>query len=336
VTGEGVTGEGVTGPGVTGPGVTGRAAPGRAVTGRAVTGRAVTGRAAPGLATARPRLYIDVQHGLCNRLRALASAAVIAEAVGRQLVVIWRPDAHCRARAGDLLRLPWPVIEDGAAEVMRARSVREWNYMEVEPGAKFDEPVLAETAAPAGDVYVRSAYVLVSPHRSGPAEARVLRALRPAEAVLDLVQRVARPSAVAVHVRMATGPGFDHLAHEAPTNWPAARHRELTEWRQASAVDRFIAALDRLVAEGGAETIFAAADLAETYAALAGRYGARLRWLSRDLYDRSTLQLQYALADLILLTAAPLFLASSGSSFSDTAQRLARPGRKMRRSGLDF
>ena len=93
----------------------------------------------PGPLAARPRLFIDLQHGLANRLRALASAAVIAQKTGRELVVIWRPDAHCEARAGDLLQLPWPVIETDAADTLRARAAREYNYMEIEPGAVFDE-----------------------------------------------------------------------------------------------------------------------------------------------------------------------------------------------------
>ncbi len=94
--------------------------------------------------------------------------------------------------------------------------------------------------------------------------------------------------------------------------------------------------LDQLIAAGRAETIFLAADLPETYAQFAERYGDRLAWLPRDQFDRSARQLQYALADLLLLTAADLLLASTWSSFSEVAQRLARPGRPINHSGRDF
>ena len=97
-----------------------------------------------------------------------------------------------------------------------------------------------------------------------------------------------------------------------------------------------MARLDALVAEGAVQRVFAAADLAATYAVLTERFRQKLQFLPRTLYDRSPVQMQYALADLILLTRAPRFLASTGSSFSDMAQRLARPGRKMERSGTDF
>ena len=110
----------------------------------------------------------------------------------------------------------------------------------------------------------------------------------------------------------------------------------MTEWRQKSDVSRFVAALDRLLADRTEQSIFVAADLAATYAALTERFGTRIHYLKRDLYDRSARQMQYALADLILLTAAPMFLASTWSSFSEVAQRLARPGRLVWQSGADF
>jgi hypothetical protein len=154
--------------------------------------------------------------------------------------------------------------------------------------------------------------------------------------VQDLVNSVRHPSRVAAHVRMATGKAFDHLSYEGPGNWPEARHRELAQWRRTSSADRFIARLDALVGQGRAETIFLAADLPETYARFAARYGDRLRVLARDRFDRSAAQLHHALADLILLSAADLFLASTWSSFSDLAQWLARPGRAVEQSGEDF
>lgn len=293
---------------------------------------------APVSLTGRPKLFIDVQHGLCNRLRALASAAVIAARTKRQLVVVWVPDHHCEARIGDVLSYGGLVVEDRAMALgLQARCARVYNYIEIEPGAHFQEPVLAPGDDwPGGDVYVRSAYTLNSPHRSDADEQYVLRGLIPAAPVLALVEQVSRPFAVAAHIRMATGQAYDHLSFESPANWPENRHQELTEWRNKSHVSHFITRLDQLIKAGQADSIFVAADLEQTYALLADRYGTRVRFLKRNLYDRSPLQIQYAFADLLLLTAAPLFLASTWSSFSDVAQRLAKPGRRVERSGWDF
>lgn len=268
----------------------------------------------------------------------MASGHAIARATGRQLVVIWVPDHHCEARIGDLLRYDGLVIEDAAtAALLRTGVGRVYNYMEIEDGSVFQEPILSDAAAYAGqDVYVRTAYSLTSPHANIAEEQRFLRALVPAPEVLDLVRRVEHPSQVAAHIRMATGEAFDHLSFESPANWPAERHAELTEWRAKSNVWKFVSRLDALVAEGRANSIFVATDLAQTYDILKDRYGSRLRYLQRDCYDRSLRQLVYAMADLLLLTAAPHFLASTWSSFSDVAQRLADPNRRVERSGYDF
>ncbi|MDA7429618.1 hypothetical protein PGB28_14200 [Primorskyibacter aestuariivivens] len=283
----------------------------------------------------RPRLFIDVQHGLCNRLRAMASGASIAQATGRELVVIWRPDHHCNARIGDLLDYDGPVIEDDVADLCRRFSSRVYNYMEIEEGAVYEEPVQAE-AFPDGDIYVRSAYTLVSSHRDEAREDSFLRALRPAAPVRELLDQVPHPNPVAAHIRMATGPRFDHLSYEAPENWPAERHAEMLHWRERSQPEAFERRLDQLIEEGKADRVFLAADLAATYERFGARYGNRLVHLPRQLYDRSARQLQYALADLLLLIAADRLLASTWSSFSDMAQRLARPGRSFEQSGQDF
>lgn len=292
---------------------------------------------APACMANKPHLFIDVQHGLCNRLRALVSAAAIAERTDRNLVVIWRPDHHCQARIGDLLNYTGIVVEDDAADVFRKRAGLQYNYMEIEADSCFEEPILPDGPAhELGDVYIRSAYTLNSPHRTHMAEQKFLRNLRPVEAVVDLVASVRHPNDIAAHIRMGTGPKFDHLSYESPNNWPEQRHKELAEWRRKSDITRFIRRFDSLIESGDAETIFVAADLARTYTTLSDRYGKRVVYLKRRLFDRSAEQMQYALADLILLASAPRMLASTWSSFSDTAQRLAPKGRPVEQSGKDF
>lgn len=282
----------------------------------------------------RARLFIDARHGLGNRLRAIASAAAIAEATDRALVIIWEPDHHCGARMTDLFRHPGPVIETPFADLFARRGGIFHNYMEVEPGAAKDAPVLAQD--PGGDVYVRSAYPLAGPHRAPARELAFLQALVPVPEVLELVRTVRRPNRVAVHVRMAGGPGHDHLRHEAPDNWTPRDHAEIAAWRARSHASRFVARLDALIADGGAETVFLAADLPDTYALFAGRYGDRVAWLARRHFDRSAEQLRHALADMLLLGAADHFLGSGWSTFSELAVMLSHGVRRIEFSGHDF
>ena len=284
------------------------------------------------------RLFIDVQHGLCNRMRAMASAASIAARTGRELVVVWCRDDHCEGDLADVFDYDGAVISSRIeADLCRARALQTYTYMEIEEGAVFEEPILpVPVEEGGGDVYIRSAYTLTGPHCHHEDEQQFLHALRPTQAVLELARSVPRHNQVACHIRISTGAGYEHLSYEGAHNWPAARHEELTFWRGRSTPERFMARLDQLIDAGRAEHIFVAADTAETYALFEQRYGARLVTLPRPVFDRSALQLQYALADLMLLAEADLFLASTWSSFSDVAQRLAPEARPYEKSGQNF
>ena len=297
--------------------------------------------AAPRHAIRRPRLFVDAQHGLGNRLRAIASAAGIARATGRELVVVWQPDHHCEARFLDLFRYDGAVIETAFPQVFARAGGRLYNYMEIEPGAAKGAAILADEPAERrgpqqDDVYVRSAYLLVSPHRRPGAERAFLQGLVPSPEVAGLMRSVRRPNRVAAHVRMASGPAYEHLPWEAPDNWPAQGHAEIAAWRARSDARFFIARLDALIAAGEAETIFLAADLPETYDRFAERYGRRLAWLPRERFDRSAAQVQHALADALLLGAAERFLGSSWSSFSELALSLSQRISRAEFSGQDF
>lgn len=299
----------------------------------AATAAAMPGIAAPAVSSPRRKLYLDAQHGLGNRLRAIASATCLARASGRELVVVWQADDHCDCRLGDLIEHSGAVIGTRFLEDAARKGILVQNYMTAEPGAVKDAPIRLDAPA---DLYVRSAFVLKGQASTWEAENAVIRAMRPAAAVRDLVARVRHPNDVAAHVRMQGGQAHEHLPFEAPTNWTAEDHEAIAHWRAKSHFSGFLRRLDALVAEGGARTIFLAADLPETYEVFQAQYGDRLAWLPRTLYDRSAAQLQHALADAILLSRAPRLLGSTWSSFSELAQRLAPEKQVVEMSGTDF
>jgi hypothetical protein len=289
--------------------------------------------AAPAVATLRPRLFIDAQHGLGNRLRAIASAGAIAEATGRDLVIVWQPDHHCEARLTDLLVPPCAVLEESFLAEAPARGCAVYNYIEVEPGAEKDAPL---DLSAGGDIYARSAYVLNAPPSTWEAENRYLRALRPVPEVQALVESVPGPFDLSLHVRMVGAAGTDTASYDRAENWTAEGHAAINRWRAESHYSRFMARLDALIAEGRASRVFLAADAHETYAAFAETYGGRVAFLGRARYDRSAEQLQYALADALLLGRAPRLLGSTWSSFSELAMRLSARGMQVEMSGRDF
>ncbi|MCP2669704.1 galactosyltransferase-related protein [Maricaulaceae bacterium EIL42A08] len=286
-----------------------------------------------GLRADRQRLFVDAQHGLGNRLRAIGSAAAAAAAEDRDLVIIWRPDHHCDCRFDDLFDYDGEVRDDLDPESAARDGAVVFNYMEIEPGAEKNAPVWFE---PDRDVYFRSAFVINHKASHWDAENRFLKSLVPTEAVEDLVGSVRSPNDVAAHVRMAGGPQFEHLAWENKSNWTDEAHSAVSHWRRESHYERFLTRLSELFETGAAETVFVAADLPETYEMFTARFGSRAAHLSRQVNDRSREQLQYALADAILLSRAPRLLGSSWSSFSELAMRLAGSGLKVEMTGKDF
>jgi glycosyltransferase involved in cell wall biosynthesis len=292
--------------------------------------KAAMGEKIPSLLIKNRKLFIDAQHGLGNRLRAIGSAGAIADATGRELVIIWQPDDHCNCRFSDLFDYQGAVLD--ASFVKEASDCEVHNYMTVEGGAK-GELILSESDR---DIYARSAFVLNSPHSSWEAENRFIQALRPVEAVLALVNSVRHPNDVSVHVRMEGGRKDEDLPYESSANWTEKDHDLIDHWRTKSHFTHFMKRIDALISEAAADHIFIAADQPETYEEFNRAYQGRLAWLKRRVYDRSAEQLQYALADAILLSRAPLLLGSTWSSFSELANRLSTRAMRVEMSGKDF
>ena len=279
------------------------------------------------------RLFIDAQHGLGNRLRAIASAATIAEAEGRQLVVIWQPDHHCHARLSDLLDYSGPVIEASFPQAASDMGMDVTTYMEIEEGAAKDTPILPLKGR---DYYLRSAYVGQHPASTWEAENAVIRALTPSEQVRRLLAPFPSRFDLALHIRMEGCSQTDENSYDNSANWTEASHGMITHWRGQSHFTKFAQRLEPLLAENGTARVFLAADMAATYEAFGNVYANRITYLPRERFDRSAEQLQYALADMILLSRARHLLGSHWSSFTEGAMRFSTSIRQTELAGIDF
>jgi glycosyltransferase involved in cell wall biosynthesis len=279
----------------------------------------------------RDRLYIHVQHGLGNRLRALASATVMAEATNRELILIWEPDHHCECEIGDLFNYTGTVIN--SLNKVDIKSTVQFNYMEIEPGSCKDGYI---SLTPGKDVYIKSAYALNNELTSWDKENAVLRNLRVVEAVEKLVRSVSVEGRLGVHIRMEGAKGTDHNTYDSSKNWSAESHRQLNEWRAKSHYSNFMKRIDALIQHQPELHIFLAADTRETYDIFANKYGNRLACLMREYFNRSRDQLRYALADAILLSRCDYLLGSTWSSFTELAMRLSINIKGVEMSGVDF
>lgn len=289
--------------------------------------------AAPLVSAPKPKFFIDAQHGLGNRMRAIASAAAIANATDRELVVVWQPDDHCEGRLSDLYDYKGAVVEKSFIDNFIENGGRAYNYMEIEANSEKDRAI--ETSG-SKDIYARAAYVLNHEASIWEKENEFLRQLVPTEEVMTLVDSVASPHSISAHVRMVGGRDFEHLSYESIDNWTQEGHLETEKWRKASHFSHFFKRIEALNQAEEVGSIFVAADKPETYDEFKLRFGGKLRLLQREVFDRSALQLKYALADAILLSRSPLLLGSSWSSFSELAMRLSPFEQKIEMSGQDF
>lgn len=285
----------------------------------------------PALNTARARFVIDARHGLGNRLRAIASAAAIAQATDRELIILWQPDDHCNCRFEDLFDYSGAVLDESFVTDAAKQGMTVLNYMSTEAGAAKGAPV-----PDFGDLYLRSAFTLNSPFSTWRSENAFLQTLTPTEDVLALVASVARPYRIAAHVRMQGGAMARGLSYEsAAGNWTPEDHAAITHWRAQSQPDRFLKRIATLE-QDSKEPIFLASDNADAYSQFATHLGDRLLSLPRTLHDRSAEQLRYALADALVLARAPILLGSTWSSFTELARRLSSGPQHFETSGRDF
>lgn len=299
----------------------------------ALVGELTKAMPAPAASKHKPQLFVDAQHGLGNRMRAIGSAAAFAQKTDRELVIVWEPDHHCEGRFADLFDYDGAVIEEAFIESATADGCEVFNYMEIEEGAQKDALITGEGN---NDIYFRSAYVLNSPHSNWQEDNKFLHDLTPVEEVRDLVASVRNPNDLSAHVRMEAGEGLDHNTYDSVENWTEEGHQLIHKWRAKSHFSHFMKRIDQLVAENRAERIFLATDLPETYQEFVDTYGDRIAYLSRDIFDRSAQQLTYALADVLLLGRSPLLLGSTWSSFSELALRMSPQKMAVEMSGKDF
>lgn len=281
----------------------------------------------------KPRLYIDAQHGLGNRLRAFASAHSIAKATERELVLIWEPDNHCNCLFSDLFDYDGMVLDESFTEDAAQQDCEVFNYMEIEPNAEKDAEILIQKDK---DTYIRSAYCLNNPHTNWDIDNNFLKSLTPSSGIMDIIDSFDVKNMIGVHIRMEGGNGLDQHTYEVADNWTKEGKEQLHYWRGKSHYSNFIRYINEILKKDNGHEFFLASDMEETYNIMTQHFGSRMTYLKRDVYDRSREQIRYALADVLLLSKCKKLIASSWSSFSELAMRLSDTYTSIKMSGKDF
>lgn len=259
------------------------------------------------------------QHGLGNRLRALASAVAVSQKLGLMCHVRWIPDHHCECALEDLVEHEFSMV--GKIPV-------DWYQTGFLVVNTLDKEKTANCETPLEDLvfdrlYVRSQKVLVTRDPMWDEENAVLRQLK---VLPHIEERVASlgdlGTMVGVHIRMEAARKLWKGSYDDPGQWDEAGRNAMFTYRAKSHYRNFLPVMDQLVDSDGGQQFFVAADRDETYRVLRKRYGPRIVSQKRGCYDRSRDQILEAWVDALALSRCRLLLGSYWSSFSELALRL--------------
>jgi len=297
-------------------------------------------------------VIVNVRNGLGNRLRAFASAASVAAALGRPLMVVWVSDLHCNCSFRNLFKasLNISVLEEELPLAnLTADRFQVYNYMRPEPGAVKDEPIEPD---PQRHLYFKSAFLMSHPMGSWRTAQRQMGGLTPvAEVVAGLV---ADDTMVGLHVRTVfDAPRDDATARTAlgeeavraaESEYGTEGARRLMQWRKASHWSNFVPRIAALLQEDARIQFYLAADSKDAYDGLSRRFPGRILLTERHCGSercdfRDCEGMRYSLIDMINLARTRLILGSGWSSYSEVAAYWGGEGGKpvpMLLSGRDF
>ncbi len=150
------------------------------------------------------KVIIDVQFGLSNRMRTLASAFVLAKRLNRQLILIWQPDVHCDSEFSDLFIDHHLNVKN--INTFDLSNMDSYDYMN---GPLRREGKLKINHLTDKDIYIRSAYTLDCELCDKGEEDAFLQSLKPLEEVLQTVNKYELSGKIGLHIRMGAGVNYD-------------------------------------------------------------------------------------------------------------------------------
>ena len=287
---------------------------------------------------------VEPQYGAGNRLRAYASAAVLAREMGRSLVVVWEQDMHAQYRLSQLFtNVQGILVEDGSNVIQKLQSsksgVTVYDYMKPsEKGA-----IIYNTKK---HIYVRSAFVINGATAVNKnlldAEIQQLHPVGLIEHLLnEKVRHFGSKPLIGAHIRTLSDlrkdiPGFKELA-----NITGTALGKTMEYRQKCHVEYFIPHLRNALRNDPSAVIFVTSDSFESIIKLVHEFGENKVFYSAEVYNakclspdsikkRHALCTQLAMVDFIFLSRAKLLFTSRWSSASEL---IVRFGSRTHQSG---
>ena len=289
-----------------------------------------TVRFRPGQSGAK-NIVVRVEHGLGNRLRALASGFQVAQRHGAQLTVVWIPDSHCEARLTDLFHWAGPLVES-EEDLQKILASDDFQVFDWSVSMSKQSETSAEFSS--RPLYIRSSksFMMVN-GESWRLANRFLKQLIPTEPVQKMMRKIPRDFSVGVHIRQVGGFGFEHLSFESTDNWGHEAQAEIDAARRSVKTADFIDDIEflwRSTPSGEKPPIFVAADNQKSKDEILSYLGKEARFLESDPEDRGVSSIQEALAEMYALASCKLVIGSVYSAYSEISQRLALDGQSFK------
>lgn len=292
------------------------------------------------------KLFIHTRNGLGNRLRALASAYVIAKETGRKLHVVWIPDHHCQAKFSDLFS-----INDLFIEVIIIETWTDYNkYLEIDifiyenednsskaiynyekNKNKYIDDTIDE------DIYIVSACTLNNKHTNWSKECQIIKQFEPISEIKDIITKFSLNNQVeetiGIHIRM--GQSEQKYSYENISFYSAKDKESIRKWRSGSHWSIFTREMENILSKNPNQKFFLCCDSEESYQEIKNSpYQNNIVYFEKVHFDRSTEQIKSALIDLVLLSKTKYIMGSNWSSFTEVAHRLS--GRGLKLASIDF
>jgi hypothetical protein len=286
-------------------------------------------------------LIVEVMHGMCNRIRAYASAAVIARKSHRRMVLVWKPDVHTGARFSDLFDLSSSsviVSEDDVLAYVQSfgRSTEHYDYMNsTEKGALIVTKTIKH-------IYVRSSFELSSDTQYSEMELRsayheisrhISSSVR--EHLSALMQRkIQGTSMIGAHVRMLADlkvdiPGINKLKKSSVNGLGLMYEAE--KYRRQCHVRYFVPHIQNALDKFPRSIIFIASDSQEAIDVVNDSFARMSTVVHTDISKllrcrgvdrRGPFCSQLALSEFLFLATSDVLLTSTWSSTTDLLLRL--------------
>ena len=327
-------------------------------------------------------LYISLQNGLGNKLRALASGYNMynwlryrsTNKLMWKLVIIWPLDEHCEAAHDDLFTLESLCQNDpnvSFVESVEFNNSQQLNYygatarkirrISADDAIRAIKPATVATATTVAtttitpsnqlvdidsiigsfnpsNIYIESATTIIFPEQSWETDAAYIRSLVPTTEIINIIDQQYKimsacghnvKNLIGLHIRAGTDTTPDDIS-----SWPIDKKAEWIKWREASQYCNFKKIILRELEADPSAAFYLASDSEKVYTDAIADFPGKIFAYTRDLYDRSRLQVITGLIDVLILSKTKTFYGSNWSSFSELVVRFGTCNGKY--AGKDF